>query len=105
MLPHWNPLRYSHLRFHLVIFVFCVQMALGLTFALNSVLVFSGYIAIGLIYLLFVPLFLYFWMNNRWNAMGKYERLGVYGLVFLFFPGMILFAPFLNLRLKSPSDS
>jgi NAD(P)H-quinone oxidoreductase subunit L len=39
-------------------------------------------------------------MNNRWNIMGKFERLGIYGLVFLFFPGLILFSPFLNLRLN-----
>jgi NAD(P)H-quinone oxidoreductase subunit L len=39
-------------------------------------------------------------MNNRWNIMGKFERLGIYGLVFLFFPGLILFSPFLNLRPK-----
>jgi len=39
-------------------------------------------------------------MNNRWNIMGKFERFGIYGLVFLFFPGLILFSPFLNLRLK-----
>ena len=32
--------------------------------------------------------------------MGKYERLGIYGLVFLFFPGLILFSPFQNLRLN-----
>ncbi len=43
---------------------------------------------------------LFYWMNNRWNVMGKFERLGVYGLVFLFFPGLILFSPFLNLRLR-----
>jgi NAD(P)H-quinone oxidoreductase subunit L len=30
--------------------------------------------------------------------MGKLERTAIYGLVFLFFPGLILFAPFLNLR-------
>jgi len=35
--------------------------------------------------------------------MGKFERLGIYGLVFLFFPGLILFSPFLNLRLKGSS--
>ena len=53
-----------------------------------------------IIYLLVIPLFLFYWMNNRWNVMGKFERLGIYGLVFLFFPGLILFSPFLNLRLK-----
>ena len=50
------------------------------------------------LYLLFIPLLLFYWMNNRWNFMGKFERLAVYGLVFLFFPGLILFSPFLNLR-------
>ena len=52
------------------------------------------------LYLVIVPLSLFYWMNNRWNIMGKFERLGIYGLVFLFFPGLILFSPFLNLRLN-----
>jgi NAD(P)H-quinone oxidoreductase subunit L len=38
-------------------------------------------------------------MAKRWTVMGKLERFGVYGLVFLFFPGLILFAPFINLRM------
>ena len=33
------------------------------------------------------------------------ERLGVYGLVFLFFPGLILFAPFINLRMAGHSEA
>ena len=40
-------------------------------------------------YLIAVPLALYAWINLRWYRMSKLERLGVYGLVFLFFPGMI----------------
>jgi len=59
-----------------------------------------AYFAVISIYLLIVPLLLFYWMNNRWNVMGKVERLGIYGLVFLFFPGLILFSPFLNLRFK-----
>ena len=51
-----------------------------------------------------VPLALYFWMNKRWHQMGKVERLGIYGMVFLFFPGMILFAPFLNFRLQGQGE-
>ena len=66
----------------------------------NSIVTLVVYIAIISIYLLVIPLILFYWMNNRWNVMGKFERLGVYGLVFLFFPGLILFSPFLNLRLK-----
>ena len=69
----------------------------------NSVATLVGYLGIISFYLLVVPLILFYWMNNRWNVMGKLERLGVYGLVFLFFPGLILFAPFLNLRLRGNS--
>ena len=68
---------------------------------LNSpILVFAAYAVILTLYLVIVPLSLFYWMNNRWNIMGKFERLGIYGLVFLFFPGLILFSPFLNLRLN-----
>ena len=50
-------------------------------------------------YLVVIPLALYAWMVRRWTVMGKIERTAVYGLVFLFFPGLILFAPFINLRM------
>ena len=66
----------------------------------NSFATLFAFVGIISIYLLVVPLILFYWMNNRWNVMSKLERLGVYGLVFLFFPGLILFSPFLNLRLK-----
>ena len=69
----------------------------------NSLATLVAYFGIISIYLLVVPLILFYWMNNRWNFMGKFERLAVYGLVFLFFPGLILFSPFLNLRLKGDS--
>ena len=66
----------------------------------NSILVIFEYAIIMALYLVIIPLSLFYWMNNRWNVMGKFERLGIYGLVFLFFPGLILFSPFLNLRLN-----
>ena len=69
----------------------------------NSFATLITYFGIISFYLLVIPLLLFYWMNNRWNVMGKLERLGVYGLVFLFFPGLILFSPFLNLRLKGRS--
>ena len=68
--------------------------------AVSPIITLSAYAVLGGAYLLVVPLFLFYWMNNRWNVMCKFERLGIYGLVFLFFPGLILFSPFLNLRLK-----
>ena len=68
---------------------------------LNSpILTIAAYAIILTLYLVFIPLSLFYWMNNRWNIMGKFERLGIYGLAFLFFPGLILFSPFLNLRLN-----
>jgi len=66
----------------------------------NSFATLIAYVGVISFYLLFIPLLLFYWMNNRWNFMGKFERLAIYGLVFLFFPGLILFSPFLNLRLK-----
>ena len=69
----------------------------------NSFFTFFAYVGVISVYLLIIPLILFYWMDNRWNVMGKFERFGIYGLVFLFFPGLILFSPFLNLRLKGQS--
>ena len=66
----------------------------------NPVATLVTFLGVVSIYLFVIPLILFYWMNNRWNVMGKFERLGIYGLVFLYFPGLILFSPFLNLRLK-----
>ena len=77
----------------------------GLIGAVSPLITLSLYVILGGIYLLVVPLFLFYWMNNRWNVMGKIERLFIYGLVFLFFPGMVLFAPFLNLRMNGKEES
>ena len=69
----------------------------------NSFATLISYVGIISFYLFVIPLILFYWMNNRWNVMGKFERLIVYGLVFLFFPGLIIFSPFLNLRLRGNS--
>lgn len=65
----------------------------------ETLLVVAAYVALAGAYLVIVPLALLAWMSKRWTVMGKLERTGVYGLVFLFFPGLILFAPFINLRM------
>jgi NAD(P)H-quinone oxidoreductase subunit L len=70
----------------------------------NTLWVLLSYSLLGGTYLLVVPLLLFLWMNRRWHQMGKFERTFVYGLVFLFFPGLILFAPFLNLRLSGQGE-
>jgi len=65
----------------------------------ETLLVIGAYLALGGAYLVAVPLALMAWMAKRWTVMGKLERTAIYGLVFLFFPGLIVFAPFVNLRL------
>ena len=52
-----------------------------------------------------VPLALLLWMNKRWHQMGKIERTAIYGMVFLFFPGLILFAPFIKLRMAGQGEA
>jgi len=70
----------------------------------ETLLVLGLYGALAGAYLVVVPLALYFWMQRRWNVMGKIERTSVYGLVFLFFPGLMLFAPFLNFRMAGQGE-
>ena len=77
----------------------------GLIGTVNPIITLFAYGVFGGMYLFVVPFFLFYWMNNRWNVMGKLERLYIYGLVFLFFPGMVLFAPFLNLRMNGKEES
>ena len=81
------------------------MFSLGLTGTVSPLITLSTFLVLGIIYLLVVPIFLFYWMNNRWNVMGKFERLFVYGLVFLFFPGLVIFAPFLNLRMNGQKES
>ena len=70
----------------------------------DTLLLLATYGALGAAYLVVIPLLLYAWMVKRWTVMGKLERFGVYGLVFLFFPGLILFAPFINLRMAGQGN-
>jgi NAD(P)H-quinone oxidoreductase subunit L len=72
---------------------------------LDTLLVIGAYLALAGAYLLVVPLALYWWMHKRWYVMGKIERTAIYGMVFLFFPGLILFAPFLNLRMAGQGEA
>ncbi|MEY4297747.1 MAG: hypothetical protein RLZZ423_926 [Cyanobacteriota bacterium] len=70
----------------------------------ETLLVIGAYLALAGAYLVVVPLALIAWMSKRWTVMGKIERTAIYGLVFLFFPGLIVFAPFINLRLQGQGE-
>jgi NAD(P)H-quinone oxidoreductase subunit L len=65
----------------------------------DTLLLLAAYGVLGGFYLVVAPLALIWWLQKRWTVMGKIERTALYGLVFLFFPGMIVFAPFINLRM------
>lgn len=58
------------------------------------------YLALGGLYLVVVPLVTYFYLKQRWYVASSFERSFMYFLVFFFFPGLLLFSPFLNFRLK-----
>ncbi|MBU6187066.1 MAG: NAD(P)H-quinone oxidoreductase subunit L [Synechococcales bacterium] len=58
------------------------------------------YLGLAGVYLLVVPIILFFYLQSRWNNVSSFERGFMYFLVFMFFPGMLLFSPFLNFRPK-----
>lgn len=58
------------------------------------------YLTLGGLYLVVVPLVTYFYLKQRWYVASSFERSFMYFLVFFFFPGLILFSPFLNFRPK-----
>ncbi|MEY3298986.1 MAG: hypothetical protein RLZZ597_2246 [Cyanobacteriota bacterium] len=49
-------------------------------------------------YLVVIPLAILFYLKGRWHQAGSIERTLLYGLMFVFFPGMLVFSPFLNFR-------
>lgn len=56
------------------------------------------YLILAGTYLVVVPFGLYIYLQKRWYVVSSFERAFMYFLVFFFFPGMILLAPFLNFR-------
>ncbi|MEL6776779.1 MAG: NAD(P)H-quinone oxidoreductase subunit L [Cyanobacteria bacterium J06597_16] len=66
----------------------------------STLLGLATYATLGGLYLVVVPLALMFYLKGRFHSAGSIERLGVYGLVLVFFPGMLLVSPFLNFRPK-----
>ncbi|GAP95088.1 NADH dehydrogenase subunit NdhL [Leptolyngbya sp. NIES-2104] len=59
------------------------------------------YLALGGAYLVVVPLIIFFYLKSRWYVASSIERSFMYFMVFLYFPGMLLLAPFLNFRPKA----
>lgn len=60
----------------------------------------ATYAVAAVLYLVIIPGALLYYVKARFNKSGSIERLGLYGLVLVFFPGMLLLSPFLNFRPK-----
>ena len=58
------------------------------------------YLALGGAYLLIVPVGIYLYLQSRWYVASSFERGFMFFLVFFFFPGLLLLAPFINYRPK-----
>ncbi|MCU0570010.1 MAG: NAD(P)H-quinone oxidoreductase subunit L [Oculatellaceae cyanobacterium Prado106] len=56
------------------------------------------YLALAGAYLVVMPALTFLYLNNRWYTASSIERVLMYFLVFLFFPGLLLLSPFLNFR-------
>ncbi|MEB3175246.1 MAG: NAD(P)H-quinone oxidoreductase subunit L [Cyanobacteriota bacterium] len=56
------------------------------------------YLLLSGVYLLVLPLGVYFYLKIRWYNVSSLERLFMYFLVFFFFPGLLLLSPILNFR-------
>lgn len=70
------------------------------TMAISQDLIFAlvVYGALAVAYLVVVPLALLFYLQARWHRSGAVERTALYAIMFVFFPGILLFSPFLNFR-------
>ncbi|AUT01863.1 NAD(P)H-quinone oxidoreductase subunit L [Aliinostoc sp. HNIBRCY26] len=58
------------------------------------------YLVLAGAYLLVVPVALMIYLNLRWYVASSIERTLMYFMVFLFFPGLLVLSPFVNLRPK-----
>lgn len=56
------------------------------------------YLALAGTYLLVLPVAVLLYLQWRWYTASSFERAFMYFLVFFFFPGLLVLAPFVNLR-------
>jgi NAD(P)H-quinone oxidoreductase subunit L len=61
----------------------------------------AEYIALGGAYLVVMPVLMLMLLKSRWYVASSIERVFLYFGVFLFFPGLLLAAPFFNFRPKA----
>lgn len=73
-------------------------MLADLTLSTDLLITLALYGGLAGVYLVIMPLVILFYLKTNWHRAGSVERTLLYGLMFVFFPGMLLFSPFLNFR-------
>ncbi len=73
-------------------------MLTDLPISMDLLMTLGLYGGLAVTYLLVIPVALFFYLKARWNQVSSVERFVLYGLVFAFFPGMLVLSPFLNFR-------
>lgn len=89
---------YSITQAHHHGFPFVTMAIANLDLSNDLLFTLAAYGALAGVYLLVVPLALLFYLKSRWHGAGSVERTLLYGIMFAFFPGVLLFSPFLNFR-------
>ncbi|CAJ1938883.1 unnamed protein product [Sphenostylis stenocarpa] len=100
-------LKYTNLALHIgALLALAEQPVLAVTGENNRQelsLVLTQWGIVLFVYFLVVPPIIMFWLWKRWYRRGLLEMYFQFMFVFIFFPGVILWAPFLNFR-KFPRD-
>ena len=78
--------------------ILALSLPIELTF--DTILAASLYLGLSGLYLLIFPALLYVYLTRRWYVASSIERVFMYFLVFVFFPGLLLLSPIINLRPK-----
>ncbi|WP_204137457.1 NAD(P)H-quinone oxidoreductase subunit L [Halomicronema sp. CCY15110] len=69
-----------------------------LPLSLDTLISLGLYGGLAIAYLLVIPAAILFYLKAKWHKVSSVERFVLYGLMFVFFPGMLLLSPFLNFR-------
>jgi NAD(P)H-quinone oxidoreductase subunit L len=73
----------------------------NLAISQNVIIILALYAGLAAVYLVVMPLALLLYLRNRWHSAGSVERTLLYATMFMFFPGVLVFSPFLNFRPQS----
>ena len=80
-----------------------MDISLLIEFVQSHLLAIVLYVGFGGAYLVAGPALTMLYLNKRWYTASSVERLLMYFAVFFFFPGLLLFSPFINYRPQKPA--